>query len=185
MLHREILNGNSTKRFDFSGYYTVVITNVQRNYTDIITRILKYCWELHIVNVNVVTYDPYNRERAVVHTYFPYTSEHCAQIKPVIIGVFTNNTFVQNVTIFPSKVGNFHKCNLTIGTLDFEPYIMITSLGNGNYHLNGFEGFIVRALSRRLNFSTIIKTHRELWGTVNGANSTGLYGMVSSSLSFF
>uniref|UniRef100_A0A3F2ZEH4 Uncharacterized protein n=1 Tax=Phlebotomus papatasi TaxID=29031 RepID=A0A3F2ZEH4_PHLPP len=178
---RQILNGNSDKTFDFSGYYTVVLTNVQKNYTDIITRILKDCWELYIVNVNVVSYDPYNRERAFVHTYFPYTPEHCNQVKPVITGVFTDNTFVQNATIFPSKVDNFHKCNLTIGTLDFEPYVMITSLDNGSHYLNGFEGFIVRALSKRLNFSTIIKTHRELWGIVNGANSTGLYGMLYRS----
>lgn len=185
LFHREILKGNSSEKFDFSGYYTVVLTNIQRNYTDIITRILNDCWQLYIVNVNVISYDPYNIERAFVHTYFPYTPQHCGQVKPVITGVFKKNSFVRNITIFPNKVANFHKCNLTIGTLDYEPFIMITTLGNGNHYLNGFEGFIARALSKRLNFSIIVKTHQERWGIVDGKNSTGLSGMVRSYLSSF
>uniref|UniRef100_A0A3F2ZEN0 Uncharacterized protein n=1 Tax=Phlebotomus papatasi TaxID=29031 RepID=A0A3F2ZEN0_PHLPP len=178
---REIIKANSSEKFDFSGYYTVVLTNVQKNYTDIITRILNDCWELYIVNVNVVSYDPYNIQRAFVHTYFPYTYQHCGQVKPVITGVFKNNSFLRNITIFPNKVDNFHKCNLTIGTLDYEPFIMITTLGDGTHYLNGFEGFIARALSKRLNFSTIIKTHYERWGIVDGLNSTGLCGMLYRS----
>uniref|UniRef100_A0A3F2ZEL8 Uncharacterized protein n=1 Tax=Phlebotomus papatasi TaxID=29031 RepID=A0A3F2ZEL8_PHLPP len=169
----KILHGNLSSTFDFMGYYTIVMTNVQNNSQDIVTRILKDCWELYIVNVHVVTYDTYNLHRALMYTYFPYTPNHCGLVKPVITGIFEENTFVSDVEIFPSKVSNFHGCNLTVGTFNVPPYVILKKQEDGDYFLDGFEGIMIRILSNRLNFSMIVKQPKGRWGNFNFENSTG------------
>uniref|UniRef100_A0A3F2ZEM7 Uncharacterized protein n=1 Tax=Phlebotomus papatasi TaxID=29031 RepID=A0A3F2ZEM7_PHLPP len=175
---RKILDKKSTIAFDFSGYYTIVLTSVHKNYTDTVTKILENCWELFIINVNIVTYDPYNTERAYMITYFPYTSEHCGKVKPVVTGVFKHNTFMNNVTIFPDKVSNFHKCHLTVGLVNFPPYMTFSVSNMGRHSFGGFEGYALNALMDHLNFNVILKTHPNLWGKFNGNKSTGVSGML-------
>lgn len=157
------------------------MTNIQNNSLDVVTRILKDCWELYIVNVNVVTYDPSNLHRAFMYTYFPYAPNHCGLVKPVITGIFESplNTFVNDVKIFPSKVDNFHGCNLTVGTFDVPPYVILNKQENGTYFLDGFEGIMIRILSKRLNFSMIVKQPQGRWGKFNFENSTGAKLLVS------
>uniref|UniRef100_A0A3F2ZEM3 Putative ionotropic receptor ligand binding domain-containing protein n=1 Tax=Phlebotomus papatasi TaxID=29031 RepID=A0A3F2ZEM3_PHLPP len=175
---RKIIDGVSKESFDFTGYYTVVLTNIERNYTDVVGKILHDCWNMYIINVNIVTYDPYNAKRAYMLTYFPYSPTHCGQVKPVITGVFEQETFRKNLTIFPEKVNNFHGCNLTVGTFQFEPYMIIIPLGHDRYHFSGFEGILTSVMSQRLNFSLILKTSDERWGKVEGDNSTGMSRML-------
>uniref|UniRef100_A0A8W9BML7 Ionotropic receptor n=1 Tax=Phlebotomus papatasi TaxID=29031 RepID=A0A8W9BML7_PHLPP len=175
---RKIFYGNSTKAFDFSGYYTIVLTNIEKNHTDFVTRVLNECWKLHMINVNVVTYDSNNLDRALMMTYFPFTANHCEEVNPVLSAIFENDTVRKSLTIFPDKLHNFHGCNLTVGTLQFPPFMMIIPKGNGTYYFDGLEGNILRALAEHLNFSINHKTHKELWGRNNGENSSGLFGML-------
>ncbi|XP_059619127.1 uncharacterized protein LOC132263400 [Phlebotomus argentipes] len=175
---RKIMENVTLEAFDFRGFFTIVLTSVERNYTHLVTRILKDCWDLHVVNVNVVTYDPYKTDRAFLHTYFPYKPEKCGQVKSVISGVFHEDHFINKITIFPDKFSDFYGCPLTIGTFNFPPYMMITSMDNESYYFSGVEGIVARVLAQRLNFTLKYKSSEDRWGKVQGENSTGLNGML-------
>uniref|UniRef100_A0A3F2ZDG0 Putative ionotropic receptor ligand binding domain-containing protein n=1 Tax=Lutzomyia longipalpis TaxID=7200 RepID=A0A3F2ZDG0_LUTLO len=174
---RRILYTNKTDAFDYRGFYTVVLTSLHQNYTELVRRILQDCWDFYIINVNVITYDPSDSEKAFMYTYFPYTPDHCGKVKPIIYEIFSKEFFRKKNEIFPDKVGNFYGCNLTIGTFDFPPYMMIHHLENGTL-FSGFEGVVTRVLGKRLHFSLTLKTCNDRWGRVEGENSTGLSGMI-------
>lgn len=146
--------------------------------------ILNDCWQLYIINVNVVTFDPFNQHRAYMHTYFPFTAEHCAMVKPRIYDLFENGSFKRNISLFPSKVDNFFGCSLTVGTHNYPPYMKLSHMKNGSNHFDGFEGIITRVLSQRLNFSLILKTSDRMWGKFNDGNPDGLKGLVNFLFNF-
>lgn len=175
---RKIIDTKEEDAFEYSGFFTIVLTSIERNYVDPVRRILQDCWELYIVNVNVITYDATDYEKAFMYTYFPYTSEHCGKVNPIVYGVFWNETQLEGNQIFPEKVGNFYSCNLTIGTFSFPPYITFELQENSSYTFYGFEGILSKVLGQRLNFSLALKISNEGWGKVNGENSTGMCGMV-------
>lgn len=155
------------------GYFTIVLTSVPKNYVDVVTKIFEDCWRLYIINVNVVTYDPHNDKISYMLTYFPYTPSHCGQVSPVITAVIRQNTGVSHAKIFPRKVNNFYGCNLTVGTFEIPPYIILKKQNDGRYLLDGFEGVMSRVLSQRLNFSLVAKLSEERWGKFDWENSTG------------
>uniref|UniRef100_A0A3F2ZEL9 Uncharacterized protein n=1 Tax=Phlebotomus papatasi TaxID=29031 RepID=A0A3F2ZEL9_PHLPP len=171
---RKILNGGGKDAFDFTGYYTIILTSVVENYREEVYKILKDCYRSYIINANVITFDPSNIEKAFVFTYFPYTTKHCNHVKPVVNGVFENETLAMYSKLFSNKVSNFHRCNITVGTIEYPPFMILKYQGNGSYYYDGFEGIITRVLGQRLNFSLILKTSVDRWGVVNGENSTGL-----------
>ncbi|XP_059619128.1 uncharacterized protein LOC132263401 [Phlebotomus argentipes] len=154
---RKIMDNVTLEAFDFRGFFTIVLTSVERNYIHLVTRILKDCWDLHVVNVNVVTYDPYKTDRAFLHTYFPYKPEKCGQVKSVISGVFHEDHFINKITIFPDKFSDFYGCKLTIGTLNLSPYLIIKSYENGSFDFSGVEGLVANNLADRLNFTLQLK----------------------------
>ncbi|XP_059619125.1 uncharacterized protein LOC132263398 [Phlebotomus argentipes] len=179
----KILDVMSVETYDYTGFYTIIMTGIADNYTEIAGKMLEEFWLKNIVNVNVATYAKNDTEKAIMYTYFPFTPSHCGRVKPVVWGVLENGTFTTNGSIFPEKVNNLHRCNLTVGTFDFPPYMKLTPHGNGSYYYDGFEGIVTRVLGQRLNFSLILKTDDARWGWISedGKNSTGIGGMVKNS----
>ncbi|GAB0099903.1 hypothetical protein DMENIID0001_157970 [Sergentomyia squamirostris] len=178
---RQILydaNGDLNGRFDFTGFYTIVYTSIHDDYNDVVQKILDNCYDLYMVNVNLITYDPCNLDRSFIYTYFPYTERHCAQVYPEIFGIYESDNITITRGLFPDKVSNLHLCNLTVGTFEIPPYMMITPQGNGSYYFDGFEGIVTRVLGQRINFSLILRTAEDRWGMVAGENSTGAVGML-------
>uniref|UniRef100_A0A3F2ZEN3 Uncharacterized protein n=1 Tax=Phlebotomus papatasi TaxID=29031 RepID=A0A3F2ZEN3_PHLPP len=170
---RKIIFRNTTKAFNYMGYYTIVLTSVPKNYVEVVTKIFEDCWRLYIINVNVVTHDPHNAKISYMLTYFPYTPSHCGQVNPVITAVIRENIGVSHAKIFPEKVSNFYGCKLTVGTFQVPPYIILKQQEDGRNILDGFEGIISRVLSQRLNFTLIAKLSKGRWGHFNWENSTG------------
>ncbi|XP_059619126.1 glutamate receptor U1-like [Phlebotomus argentipes] len=175
---RKILDVMSTDDFDFTGFYTILLTSIEKDNSNIVRNILHDCWEHYIVNVNVLSYDPLNLESALMHTYFPFAPHHCGEVKPVTVGIYEQNSFSRNSSVFPDKVRNFYKCTLTVGTFHFPPNIIIEPLTFGSSYVDGFEGVIMRSLGQRLNFSYNLQIAEGNWGRVAGENSTGASRML-------
>lgn len=105
---------------------------------------------------NIVVLTPTeDYEIILMYTFYPYTPEHCERVKPIVYDQFENETFVLNAAIFPEKFGNLYRCPLKIATYNFPPFVMLTERSNDTY-IDGIEGVVLRVISQRLNFTTIV-----------------------------
>lgn len=142
-------------KFDYTGFYTIVLTQNSNDMYDTVSKILTDCWMKYIVNVNVIIAIPIY-SRTIVYTYFPFTKFHCGIVQPVIVNIFENNTFLYDVEIFPNKMKNFYKCPITVALFESPPFMILKSFDNGTIFTDGFDGIIFRVLSQRLNFTPVI-----------------------------
>lgn len=105
---------------------------------------------------NVIVLTPTeDYETILLYTFFPYTAEHCEAFKPIVYDYFENGTFIRNLPIFPDKFANLFRCPLKIATYNFPPFVMLTERSNDTY-IDGIEGVVLRVMSQRLNFTTIV-----------------------------
>lgn len=141
--------------YDYAGYYTIVLSEFIDDYDETITQILKDCWSLYIANAIVLTPSK-DYETIFLHTFFPYTPQHCESVKPIVYDRFANESFIRNANIFPDKFRNFHQCPLKISSYNFPPFVIMTKQLSGSYYIDGIEGTIVRVISQRLNFTPIV-----------------------------
>lgn len=144
--------------FDYTGFYTIVLTESNDNQYQLIRKIFEDCWSLYISNINLLTLK--NTEpTALQYTFYPYTIAHCEQVDPVIQNFFINATssFTLNTTMFPEKFRNFYKCPLILSTYNLAPHMLLTPQLNGSYFTDGMDGIIFRVLSQRLNFTPIVR----------------------------
>lgn len=143
--------------FDYTGFYTIVLTESRRNQYMIINKILNDCWSLYITNVVIVA--PMGSEldsRSAIYTYFPYTVFHCEKVAPVILNYFINNTFLYATDHFPDKLKNMHRCPLTLVTQNLLPFMILYENENGRYRTEGIDGTTFQVLSEHLNFTPIV-----------------------------
>lgn len=152
---RNIFVDMTSENFDFAGFYTIVLTEHNENRQEIIRKIFQDCWSLYITNANLLI-PTEDYETILLFTYFPFTSEQCEGVEPVIYDFFENNTFLANAPIFPDKFRNFHKCPLKISTYNFAPFMILEPQPNGSYFIDGIEGTMFRFMSQRLNFTPVI-----------------------------
>lgn len=152
---REIFANVTIDVYDYTGFYTIVLTEYIENSQEIIRQILKDCWSKYITNV-VVLVATKNYERVLLYTYFPYTAEHCEHIKPIVHDYFENGKFAFNATIFPKKFQNFFKCPLYVSAIDFPPFMILNSHANGSIFTDGIEGIMLSDMSRYMNFTPFI-----------------------------
>lgn len=142
----------SMTSYIYTGYFTIILTTVSDYQYSVVEKILQDCWQMHMVNVNVLTAMWANS--TVLYTYYPYTEHNCGRVEPNILNYFINGSFIYNLDLFPEKLNNFYKCPVSMVTYPFEPY---TILANDNKTLSGIEGTIFNVLSARLNFTPVIK----------------------------
>lgn len=151
---RHIFSEMTTTNYDYTGYFTIVLTEHSNNSQAIVNEILKDCWSLYIANANVLApADDY--ETAILYTFYPFTSEHCEHVKPIIHDQFMNGTFLYKTPMFPNKLRNLFKCPLKMSTYQFAPFMDLTLQSNGSYYTDGIEGTMFRAMADRLNFTPI------------------------------
>lgn len=152
---RHIFSQMTMETFDYTGYYTIVLTEHSSDYQHTITKIFEDCWSIYITNTNVlVPTDDY--ENILLYTYFPYTPVHCESVVAVVHDYFEDQKFTRNSPIFPDKLRNFHKCPIRVAMYNFEPFTILTRQPNASYHIDGIEGIVFRVISQRLNFTPIV-----------------------------
>lgn len=154
-LKRLIFSEMTTDTYDYTGFYTIVLTEHSDDCEETITKIFADCWSLYIANVIILT-PTEDHETILLYTYFPFTPDHCEVIAPVVIDYFDNFTFALNAPVFPDKFRNFHKCPIRTSTYNLPPFMMLTRLSNGTIRPDGIEGILLRVISQRLNFTPII-----------------------------
>lgn len=152
---RRIFSEMTIDTHDYTGFYTIVLTEHSDDCEETITKIFADCWSLYIANVNILTPSE-DYETILLYTYFPFAPDHCEAIVPVVVDYFENFTFVLNAPVFPDKFQNFYKCPLRISTYTLPPFMMLTTLSNGTIRPDGIEGILFRVISQRLNFTPII-----------------------------
>lgn len=145
--------------YDYTGFYTIVLTEYTDDLLKTIGKILKDCWSLYIANANILS-PTQDYQTVHLYTYFPYTSEHCGGVVPMIYDHFVNGSFVQNITIFPNKLDNLFECPLVISTYNFPPLVILKPQSNGTYFLDGIEGTVLRVIAKRMNFTPVVALSR-------------------------
>lgn len=166
--------------FDYTGLYTIILTESSRYQYDSITRIMQACWERHIINVIVlVAIDPL--ARSAVYTYFPYTPFHCEAVVPVIHNYYESNGFMYDGELFPKKLRNMYGCGLQVAAYPIPPFMMLEPaqrLGVASYRTDGIDGIVVRVLSQRLNFTAVVSVPSDGKGRGLVQENNGAVGMV-------
>lgn len=147
----------TVEKFDYTGLYTIVLTEPVRNQFATISRILGDCWQLHITNVVLLVEIAVQRKTAI-YTYFPFTRFHCETVSPVIINYFMadDTFFYPNSPLFPPKTHNMYKCPIYVASCENVPFMMFSTLADGSFYFDGIDGITLRVLSQRLNFKPII-----------------------------
>lgn len=154
---RRIFTRMRNSSFDFTGFYTILLTDMYHPQHELVLKILQDCWSLYISNVHILTSTAVEAT-AMLYTFYPYTPSHCEQVKPSLQNYFFNDSFVlANDTMFPEKFRNFHKCPLILSTYNLVPYMMLTPEPNGSYHTDGIDGITFRVISQQLNFTPIVR----------------------------
>lgn len=145
----------SDTSFDYTGFYTILLTEVSQQ-PHVVSKILRDCWSLYISNVHILAATT-DEATAMLYTFYPYTPDHCEQVKPAIQNYFMNDSFVlPDDQMFPEKFRNFHKCSLRLSTYNLTPYMILTPQPNGSFHTDGIDGITFRVISQQLNFTPIV-----------------------------
>jgi hypothetical protein len=152
--------------FDYKGYYLIVLTTKTDNQQQIMQVLFSCMWRLHIVNVNVIMQNP-DYEKAVMYTNYPFTRFNCEGVYPVVLNQFDDDHFSDpKKPIFPHKLGDFHKCPLTVATFNNPPFVMLEQQMDGSYSYNGIEGILLTVLAKILNFTPklVVPENQLEWG---------------------
>lgn len=146
-----------SSKFDYAGYYLIVLTQLLSKRLEIISRILHDCWSLYIVNVHILSKLEQTSDIAL-YTYFPFDHMGCEQVNPVVINSYINESFYKPIDLFPNKFNNMHNCKIIVAALDFPPYTIVTKNMDDNYVFGGIEGNILQIIGQQMNFSLIINS---------------------------
>lgn len=140
-----------TTTFDYSGFYTIILTKQIGDPYQVVRKIFEDCWTLYIANANLLVQAD-DLETILLYTFFPFKPKKCEDIEPVIHDYFVNNAFAHNAEIFPNKFHNFYKCPLKISLFEIQPYMILKQQPDGSYETEGLEGTMLRFISEKLNF---------------------------------
>lgn len=160
--------------YDYQGYFLIIMMERTADYLLDIKKILLDFWSIHIVNVNILVKSS-NVNEAELFTYFPYAETHCSEVHPIIWKTFKNGHFdnSQN-SFFPNKIANLHKCPLKVVTFNSN-YMKVSRDLSGNYATNGFDGKLLQAIIKKINFKLdliYMSEDSSKWGNVypNGSS---------------
>lgn len=152
---RNIFLEMSSMTHDFTGYYTIILTEHSDDCEETVTKIFQDCWSLYIANAIILT-PTEDYETIVLYTYFPYTAYHCGVVEAVVYDYFENNAFTLNSRIFPDKFRNFHQCPIRMSTYSLPPFMILQPQPDGTIQADGIEGSMFQAMAERLNFTPIV-----------------------------
>lgn len=176
----------TAESFDYSGYYTIVVTEFTETNSSIIQNILEDCWERHIINVNILVPQKDTRSQVRLYTYFPFTPFNCEKVRPVIWNYFDEGRLVYlNKQLFPHKIKNLYQCPLTVVTVEIPPYIFIGGVHTNNtLTVQGIDANLINLLAEEMNFKLIVLLPDDMptRGIIHkNGTVTGAFGMVTFS----
>lgn len=156
-MFRLTLESITAQSFDYTGYYTIVVTVFNETNDEIIKNILQDCWERRIINVNVLVPQNGQTTEATLYTYFPFTSSYCEKVTPVIWNQFESGHFVhQKREFFPRKTNNLYQCSLIVVAVEIPPHIFLRGFhSNKTIVVEGIDANLVYVLSEKMNFTPI------------------------------
>ncbi|XP_062539201.1 uncharacterized protein LOC134207511 [Armigeres subalbatus] len=181
---RTILQQLNPDKYDYSGYYLLILTAPRVVYGRTLQQIFLDLWSFNIINVVLVTANiegTGSSQDTVLFTYFPYVEHHCEHAHPVLVHHLTPSTkLAASENLFSPKLDNFHGCPIRIAAINYPPYTMIETVA-GRRQLRGMEGDMLAMISTLLNFTieVVEMTGGDLWGEIykNGSFS-GAIGLV-------
>ncbi|XP_036320283.1 uncharacterized protein LOC118734683 [Rhagoletis pomonella] len=185
---------------NYNEYYYMFIQIRDHLLLNELRQIFKYCWDNSMINCSVQSQDAHGE--IFVHSYLPFHANSCSYLEPVLVSRFNGSAFV-NPELFPSKLTNLYGCVVRAALWHAPPYVYLDTDSRGESRIvSGFEGYLLRLLAERLNFTIDIKVplrgvkcgsmaqrvvnRREVDLTLGGfAQSSQLYGRLSHVSSYY
>jgi hypothetical protein len=161
---RKIFNKMNLELFDYEGFYLIVYTELTNNIIYESERILKDCWNYHIVNSNILIRNSYDRNEIVILTFFPWGDGYCDKVQPVYLDGYQSNKSNDGLDFFPDKTANFYRCPLKVATFEWLPFMQLIKLENNSYDISGLEGVMLKRLSEIMNFTIDLTIVPDKWG---------------------
>lgn len=178
-----LYNKMTPYKFDYSGFYLIVLTDYSTNQYKIMKMILEDLWKLQITNSNIVVEARSANNDVHFYTFYPFSELYCEKVLPVIATTYRNKSFTQNV-FYPNKVENLHNCTIAVATFNTPPFMILKMAADGSSKIvDGLEGKLITVLSKVMNFNVkiIVPENDERWGVLKiGETATGATGLVSS-----
>jgi hypothetical protein len=144
----EILSKMSSKVFNLSGFYLILLINGE---IPEVQEMFELLWQLQIYNVNVMFED--ENGEVLVKTFMPFSPGKCGNTTPVLINKFKDGKFQNSDELFPKKLKNLHNCPIRVAvTNNNPPYVIETFSAEGTRLLSGRDFEVLQVLSKSLNF---------------------------------
>ena len=166
-------------KYDYSGYYLIVLTINSPNQYQLMKNILEDLWSLQIVNTNIVVEARSGKSDVHFYTFYPYSKTYCEKVIPVVLTTYRSNTFTENI-FYPNKIQNLHNCTIKLATFNAPPFVVIKNESNANI-IAGVEGNLVKLLAEAMNFylEVIVPPNDEKVGILKvDGEADGSTGMV-------
>lgn len=173
----EIYNQKYLEVFSSSGFYLIVTTTDDDNFTEVM---LKLLWKIRINNVHVVFKDA--NSRILIKSFTPFRSNKCNDFTPIISHSITNETLQNFSSLFPGKIKNLHKCPIRLAiSNESEPVIFVKRFFNGTVRrYSGSDINLIETLSELMNFTLNIYDDTEGYFYENGTSTGPLKRLLDS-----
>lgn len=169
-------------KFDYSGYYLIVLTEYSTKQYKIMKLILEDLWKIQITNSNIAVETRFNNSDVHFYTFFPFSELYCEKVLPVIATTYRNQIFTHDV-FYPKKFENLHNCTIKVATFNTAPFMMLETEVDGRSSItNGVEGNFINMLSELMKFNVevLVPENDTRWGILKlGEEATGATGLVS------
>ncbi|XP_055918798.1 uncharacterized protein LOC129950887 [Eupeodes corollae] len=127
-------------------YYYIILINYQEG-TNVIEKILEFCLQMSIVNVNLIVEDPKGTD--TIYTFFPFTENSCRRATPIIYNRFEDGKLQWNRKVFPRKTKNLWLCPVKAVTWHKPPFVFL----HEDQEVSGIDGNFLIFLSKSMNFT--------------------------------
>ncbi|EAT45393.1 AAEL003340-PA [Aedes aegypti] len=181
----------TSKQFDFTGTYLMVVTSYNADCTSLADAILELTSNKFIYDVNVLFRQ---NESVIMKTYFPYgrpdrTRSHIARWN-----TYDLQGFINDRPHYPKKLENFYGSPLRVALFESVPFMkLIRNSNNRIIDYAGIDGHLLNRISRRLNMTItpVEPPLNEKWGTLEpdgtatGAIAMVMNGTANMTITFF
>lgn len=158
--------------FENDAYYLVILNYLDEDWYKVAKKIFAKAWKRYMINTSLMFMSNTN-DVVKIFTYFPYAESHCEQAEPVLIQQIEDGKWVNEETIFPKKLRNFHGCPIKVALFDVPPFIFLKDFQQRNgsviQNLQGIEASLLKVLAVKYNF-TIEPVMVDEWGYLTPSN---------------
>ena len=145
----QIVEKMTKERFNFEGYYLIVLT---KGYIPEIQNIFQQLWMKFIFNVNILLDE--KSEFISLLTFMPFNGYNCGDTTPIKTNQFDKGSGKWEFEEFyPKKFKNLFKCPVRVGAFDTTPAVIKKTMKNGSYSLDGYDIELLKEFSKIINFT--------------------------------